>query len=69
MHPAPFSTHPPACIRGHFYVMASPEKKKPRLDRGFRLDGGKTAGIVKTLQIPTMCSYGIMQPFARMHCV
>lgn len=31
--------------------MASPEKKKPRLDRGFRLDGGKTAGIVKALQI------------------
>jgi hypothetical protein len=50
-------------------LLASPEKKKPRLDRGFRLDGGKTAGIVKTLQIPTMCSYGIMQPFARMHCV
>lgn len=35
--------------------MASLEKKKPRLDRGFHLDSGETAGIAKNPANP----YGV----------
>lgn len=48
------------------YAMAFPEKKKPRLGRGFGLDTSRHHK--DPASAPVSC-YGMMQPLVRRHCM